>query len=60
MSKKIKLDKQNFNKHTPEGMELLEKSIKENNLPFYIKDDLAKLKKITLSKIERDKDYFNL
>ncbi len=29
MSKKIKLDKQNFNKHTPEGMELLEKSIKE-------------------------------
>lgn len=26
---KIKLDKQNFNKHTPEGMELLEKSIKE-------------------------------
>ncbi len=33
---------------------------RENNLPFYIKDDLAKFKKITLSKIERDKDYFNL
>ena len=29
MSKKIKFDTRNFNKHTPEGMELLEKSISE-------------------------------
>lgn len=29
MSKRIRVDVKNFNKHTPEGMELLEKSISE-------------------------------
>lgn len=29
MSKRIKFDSNNFNRHTAEGMELLEKSIKE-------------------------------
>ena len=29
MSKRIKFDSNNFNKHTKEGMELLEKSVRE-------------------------------